>query len=169
MPESRSNVQQQLELPFESPVPRAAFQIFANDNHLLNSRRQRARARVARTVAAKHEAHQCTLDLSGAMQDTVLDFSNFIPRRRTRFLDRHFISWVCRSRSLRPLSYKLHDRGKIWIGDVVQMTEAEICASTSASKRAIAALKEDLARVGLKLGMRAPFWKRPVPHHARFG
>lgn len=81
------------------------------------------------------------------------------------YLNRHFVSWVAKLPKLRKLSQELQGDGYPWLGDVIQLTEEQIRSYPSATDANVALLKEDLAGVGLRLGMKTPQWDRPTFTH----
>jgi hypothetical protein len=119
-------------------------------------------------LSAVDVSTECPPVLCHGMPNSVTQISDYAPRSKTRYLDRNFMSWVCRIRGLRKLSYELSKLGKTCLGDVVRMTEEEICRATSAKKKTIILLKSDLAGVGLRLGMKTPFWKHNSSRDTHF-
>jgi hypothetical protein len=89
-----------------------------------------------------------------------------VPRTLHPILNRHFPSWVARNKKLRELSFSLADYGILRLGEVVQMTQAEVIYAISDdfpndAKRRTELLEQKLTAVELRLGMRAPGWVSP--------
>lgn len=98
------------------------------------------------------------------MVEEITNLKNYVPKRKYAYLDRHFRSWIMRVPALHELGYELQKLGAVCLGDVVQMTAEEILAKTSATEKTVEILKDDLASVGLTLGMKIP---PSAPFHRR--
>ena len=98
------------------------------------------------------------------IQDDLHNVVKLVPRTKYWALDRHFPSFIRKKgvfNALMPLACELADRGKLRVGDVVQMSENEVFTLLQGDTELMDLLKEQLAEVGLELGMKAPRWKSP--------
>lgn len=88
--------------------------------------------------------------------DQIVHLSNFVPKRKYAYLTKHYESWILRVSELHDVAAELADLGFVFLGDIIQLQPEDISRMTSASPETITILEQDLATVGLKLGMQLP-------------
>lgn len=90
--------------------------------------------------------------------ENVIQFGKYISARKIRVLYFSFSSISAKSCTLDEITLRLHQFGKILVGDVVQMTEQEIVNATGADREVMLELIHLLNGFGLELGRKIPGW-----------
>jgi len=114
------------------------------------------------------------------MAVTVLQYSDYVPRKRHHYLDMRFVHRVGmgidalevagdieeqQATEILREAYHFLGRGPyLRMGDIIQMPEGEL--RERLSEGAFDIVQADLAKRQLRVGMRAPGWKpKPLPAH----
>jgi hypothetical protein len=84
----------------------------------------------------------------------------FAPQNKHRLLRRDLASYFRNDDTLWRLAENLRKTDCLSLGDLVQMSEAEIVAAAGCGGQTIALLQAALAEVGLGIGWKTPRWKR---------
>ena len=94
---------------------------------------------------------------------SIEQFSEYVPKSKSRYLRRDFMAFVGPEPKLHKLAFELWKQGKSRLGDVIQLSEAQILAMRGASSTVVTELRNKLAFCGLRLDMKIVGWKALPP------
>jgi hypothetical protein len=109
--------------------------------------------------AHHYEAKQLCLDLR--QPDNVV--VRLVPRTRSTFLGMRATSFFRRTPALQRFASRYRRHGVIFLGDLLRLPAQDVLRALRRPEW-IRQLEEELANVGLVLGDRFSWWKRPVPY-----